>query len=578
MDRITGQLVNGFLETEEIEEQDESIQFEMFSNYSIVANEYNKTFDYSILNIGGGDDTGIDGLAIIVNGHLIENTDEIDTLKESNGYLEVTYIFIQSKTSTSFNLGEMLKFYNGIKDFFNENPTMRRNEDIERFSQLSNHIFDNANSFKENPVCKAYYVSTGTWNEADQTLNSAKKSIITDLNASNLFSKVESHTYGTREITTAYRKTKNPITATFTFSNKATLDVIDGINQSYYGVIPFIEFKKILIDSNDNIHMVFDDNVRDYQGSETTVNQKINDALNNHNPFLFSVLNNGITIVASTIKTSANIFTIEDYQIVNGCQTSNVLYAHRDNESLNTLNIPIRLIATEDEDIKSKITVSTNNQTAIKAEQLTAMSTFQKDLESYYNTRTIDEDGGKLYYERRSKQYNTDGDVIKRRIITIPNQIKSFSAMFLQNPDKVTSFYGTIVKDIGGTSSSIFKDNDKHIVYYLAGLAFYRLDILFSNGTIPSNYKKIRYFLLMLFLKYASENAPIPQLNNRRIESFCESIITKLNNYDICKELFEKTVNLIVVSGIDIEDKRYIKSVGITSTLLDKFSEVYSSN
>jgi len=97
MDRITGQLVNGFLETEEIEEQDESIQFEMFSNYSIVANEYNKTFDYSILNIGGGDDTGIDGLAIIVNGHLIENTDEIDTLKESNGYLEVTYIFIQSK-------------------------------------------------------------------------------------------------------------------------------------------------------------------------------------------------------------------------------------------------------------------------------------------------------------------------------------------------------------------------------------------------------------------------------------------------------------------------------------------------
>ncbi len=575
MDRITQQLVNGFLETEEIEERDTSTQFEMFSNFSIVSNEYNKTFDYSLLNIGGGDDTGIDGIAIIVNGHLIENTDEIDTLKDSNNHLEVTFIFVQSKTSNSFNLGEMLKFYTGIKDFFSERPTLRRNEDIEKFAELSNHIFNNANFLKINPICKIYYVTTGTWNDGDQTLNSAKTSIEADLTNTNLFSKVESHAYGTREITNAYRKTKNPISTTFTFANKATLDVIDGINQSYYGVIPFKEFKKILIDDNDNIHMVFDDNVRDYQGADTVVNQKIDDALNNDNPFLFSVLNNGITIVSSTIRTSANTFTIEDYQIVNGCQTSNVLYSHRNNESLDNLSIPIRLIATEDEDIKSKITVSTNNQTAIKAEQLTAMSTYQKDLESYYSTRSIDEEGGKLYYERRSKQYNTDSDVIKRRIITIPNQIKSFSSMFLNNPDKVTSFYGTIVKDIGSPTSSIFKDTDKHIVYYLSGLAFYRLDILFSNGTIPSNYKKIRYFLLMLFMKYAGENKSIPHLNSKQIESFCESVIIKLNDADTCKELFEKTVTLVVSSGIDIEDKRYIKSVGITTTLISKFTESY---
>ena len=205
------------------------------------------------------------------------------------------------------------------------------------------------------------------------------------------------------------------------------------------------------------------------------------------------------------------------------------------------------------------------------------MSIFQKDLEAYYGTRIIDTEEGKLYYERRSKQYNTDGNVIKRRIITIPNQIKSFSAMFLKNPDKVTSFYGTIVKDIGGETSSIFKDQDKFIAYYLAGLAFYRLDILFSNGTIDSSYKKIRYFLLMLFLMYASENNSIPRLNSRQIETYCEDIITKLNDAEICKNLFEKTVELIILSEINIEDKRYIKSVGITSTLIQKFQDNFIS-
>ena len=572
MNRITVQLVNNFLKEEEIVETEKSVQFEMFANYSIVGNEYNKTFDCSLLNIGGSDDTGIDGIAIIVNGHLIENTDEIESLRESNGSLEVTFIFIQAKTSSSFELGEMLKFYTGIKDFFAETPSLRRNSDIVKFNELSNYIFNNSVSFKENPICKIFYVTNGTWNNQDQTLCSAKQSIVNDLELTNLFSKVESNTYGSREITNAYRKLKNPITATFIFSNKATLDTIEGIDQSYYGIIPFKEFKKIIVDDNDNIHSVFNDNVRDFQGATTTVNRNINEALLEDNPFLFSVLNNGITIVASKIKTSANTFTIEDYQIVNGCQTSNVLFEHRNNSKLDDLNIPLRLISTNDEDIKSKITVSTNNQTAIKAEQLTAMSIFQKDLESYYSTLNIDNDGGKLYYERRSKQYN-GANVIKRRVITIPNQIKSFSAMFHQNPDKVTSFYGTIVKDIGGTSSSIFKDEDKLSAYYLAGLAYYRLDSLFLNGTIPSNYKKIKYFLLMLFLMYASINIKRPKLNSKQMDSYCNEIIQKLNDVDICKELFEKTVSLIISSGIDIDDKRYIKSVGITQNLIKTFED-----
>lgn len=573
MDRITQNLIDNFLKTEEITETNQSIQFEMFCNYSIVSNEYNKTFDCKSVNIGGGDDTGIDGIAIIVNGHLIEDIDEIEDLKNTNGYLEVTYIFVQAKTSSSFNTSEMQTFYFGVKDFFSTNPGLRRNKDIEKFSELSNYIFQNATYLKENPTCKLFYVTTGRWNDTDVNLNTIKNSIVTDLENLNLFETVESHTFGANDINKLYRKSQNPISTTFNFVNKVTLDGINGINQSYYGVIPFLELKKILVNDNGSINRVFDDNVRDFQGIDNLVNANIDETLNSENPYLFSVLNNGITIVASTIKTNANTFTIEDYQIVNGCQTSNVLYNHRNNNILDNLSIPLRLIVTEDEDVKAKITVSTNNQTAIKREQLAAMSNFQKDLEAYYSTRYIDSEEGKLYYERRSKQYNNDGNVIKRRIITIPNQVKSFSSMFLRNPDKVTSFYGSIVKDLGEKTSNIFSSNHKYSPYYLSGLAFYRLDMLFSNGTIPANYKKIRYFILMLFLKFASNNQNVPQLNSNQIDTYCENIIKKLNKNEDCKEIFLKVISLIDASGFDIEDKRYIKSVGSTKDLLDYFEQ-----
>jgi hypothetical protein len=66
MDRITKTLLNDFLKTQEIVNKDESSNFEKFVNYSILSNEYNKSFDIDSISIGSGNDTGIDGLAIRV--------------------------------------------------------------------------------------------------------------------------------------------------------------------------------------------------------------------------------------------------------------------------------------------------------------------------------------------------------------------------------------------------------------------------------------------------------------------------------------------------------------------------------
>ena len=52
-------------------------------------------------------------ISIIVNGVLVENTEEIDDLIEKNGTIEVDFTFIQSKTSSNFSTSELNTFIFG---------------------------------------------------------------------------------------------------------------------------------------------------------------------------------------------------------------------------------------------------------------------------------------------------------------------------------------------------------------------------------------------------------------------------------------------------------------------------------
>ena len=165
MDRITKTLVEDFLTSLELESESSSSDFEKFVNYTIISKEYNKTFNLDAVTVAASNDTGIDGIGIIANGHLIEYVDEVDDLLEKNGYLEVTYIFIQSKSSPSFHGSDINNFAFGVKDFFAEQPGLVRNEDVSKFAEISDHLLSKASQFKENPVCKLYFVTTGTWNK-----------------------------------------------------------------------------------------------------------------------------------------------------------------------------------------------------------------------------------------------------------------------------------------------------------------------------------------------------------------------------------------------------------------------------
>lgn len=119
MDRIIQSYIDDFLKSQQIGEKDSSKQFEMFSSYCAVAQQYTEVFDLSDILTGAGGDCGIDGIAIIANGTIISSKEEVDDLIELNkGLTDMLFVFIQSKTSSGFSSGEMGTFGAGVVDFF----------------------------------------------------------------------------------------------------------------------------------------------------------------------------------------------------------------------------------------------------------------------------------------------------------------------------------------------------------------------------------------------------------------------------------------------------------------------------
>ena len=119
MDRITSSYLQAFKQAQSFpDDSQESVLFEHFVNYCIVSKEYNAQFSLEDVHVGGGRDLGMDGIAIIVNGNLITSPEELDDFAKSNKYLDVEFIFIQSKTSNSFDAKEIGTFLGGVESFF----------------------------------------------------------------------------------------------------------------------------------------------------------------------------------------------------------------------------------------------------------------------------------------------------------------------------------------------------------------------------------------------------------------------------------------------------------------------------
>jgi len=548
MDRITRSHLNSFRDEQSLKNMPEDTSFEYLANYCVVSGLYDNEFDVAALSVGGGNDLGIDGIGIIVNGNLVTSTDEVTDLLKLNQYLEVSFVFVQAKTSGNFDGAEMMSFADGVKEFFADQPTMPINVAISDARQVMNTIYDNSTKFSKRPSCRLYYVTTGRW-QADSGLVGRMAGREASLQDTNLFEQVVFTAWGADELHAGYKRSQNNITAEFPFENKVTLPEIDGVDQAYLGTLPVKHFLSIITDTTGTIRKaLFYDNVRDFQ-EYNEVNKDIQRTLEaTSTRQRFAVLNNGVTIVARNLKTVGNRFSMTDFQIVNGCQTSHVLFDERDKLSVSgEVHIPLKIIVTDNEDLTSSIIRATNRQTEVSSEDLYALSTFQKKLEDFYAAQP---DGRRLYYERRSRQYSSMPNIEKVRIINKQQQIRAFAAMFLDNPHQASRYLSELKAMV---PTRIFNDSHKLDPYYVSAYAYYKLEFFFRNGLISPNYKPTRYQLLMI-VRYLCGGADMPALTANKMEVYSSTIAKQLGDDDSALQLFKRALTVVdaAAGGADI--------------------------
>lgn len=562
--------LKAFTENFGFDDLQESEMFERFCSYALLS----KHFDYTLTsddleNLSVGLNKGIDTIGIFVNNQLICSKEEyITEFAESKAHQFVKIFFIQSKTSESFKDAEIGNFGDTVNDFLTGVPKYDLTPQAQNAHEVYLELLNNLRLIPE-LQCFCYFCSLGKWNDDSSCSITLEKKKATIVSNGGLFNRVEFNPIDKDMIIRHYKVASKGVNAEFIFKNKVSFDKIVNVDESYIGYLDFGVLRKIIIDpDNGRLRNLYTDNLRDFLGLDNEVNSNIKGTLEEGQFSEFSLLNNGITIIAEKNKGKGDTFILENFQIVNGCQTSNVLYECRNIDNIDQAIVPVKLVITSDENLRDRIILSTNSQSKIEKEGLLALSSFQKKLEDYYVSA---KDG--LNYERRSNQY-IGTNVKQKNIIGIREQMKSFAAMYLDEPDEASGYFGRVYKNC---SSKLFQDDHIPEPYYSAGLLHYWFKEMINTKEINRDYNKARYHIYMLF-RMLVEETPFNQsmLKNGKHRRYFDLIVSAIRDKNKCLEKINTAIQIVDSAVSDINNYKLMYTKQTTKDLISECTKLKS--
>jgi len=129
----------------------------------------------------------------------------------------------------------------------------------------------------------------------------------------------------------------------------------------------------------------------------------------------------------------------------------------------------------------------------------------------------------------------------KVRIINKPQQIRSFAAMFNDEPHRASRYYSDLRATVG---RRIFNEQHKLEPYYVAAYAYSKLEFLFRTGLLPVYYKPARYQLLMAF-RYIVGGGEMPALTANKIQPYCHKLSEALWSDSAALTGFKKGIEAV---------------------------------
>lgn len=319
---------------------------------------------------------------------------------------------------------------------------------------------------------------------------------------------------------------------------------------AYITCMPAQELVKLMITSDGLLRRnMFDDNVRDSQGY-SAVNQEISATLKEH-PDRFVLFNNGITIVCKKATTENGKYVLENPQIVNGCQTCNMIYqAYRRGVSLECVQVIAKIVGSNEEEVTQGIVRGANRQNIVYEEAFETIRGFHKDLEKNFEYNQV-KGYQKIYYERRSRQYADNVQIRPQQKISFRGLIQSMVALFLNHVEDSHKHEYTLLKSY---KDYLFIDEHSYKPYYLAAFLCLNVDILFRERKLPKELISYKMHIMLLIKEMAGGHSP--DLVSEGIDKYCEQLLEKLEEgrlrqyaLEACKKFEDIRIKWINAKG-----------------------------
>lgn len=565
MHRVVKSHLDDFIEKFSVNLPD-SRAFEAFVAYSAFRKLSADNIDPKDL-IYEGDDPGIDGLSIFLDDSYVSSVDEVAEFFASRKRdVDAVIIFTQTKTSESWDKKEINTFQSAITDFLSDEQHYPHSDFMKNAREVFDAVIKNVGKLRGGKPRTVCYFATTAKKSTDREIIAAIRSLNKSVKETGLFSQTEASLLDRDLVVELWTSAEGQVEATLPILGSAAFPKAPEIEQGYVLTVrakDFIQF--ILSDASGRLRQrIFDENVRDFIGETNEINVEISETLKDAvKQKRFGLLNNGITIISPDIRlTSFEIF-MRDFQIVNGCQTSNVLFENRELIG-DDITVMLKIVETSDASVVDDIVRSTNRQTKVEDDQFLATLDVIKSLERYFEARGQDEESP-LYFERRKNQYSSHADAKAIRVFDIKEIARCVAALFLDKPDVASRYPNRLT---GEMRSLVFSPEYAEELFHVSAYALYRLKLLFSNQRLDGRYGKLRWHILMA-VKYFVLGAKTPQLNSNKMAAACQKIREFMSAIDensleqlkaLCSEIFEvETITRDMIKTpsftVDVRDK-----------------------
>jgi hypothetical protein len=465
--RIVKAHLESFVKSFGLDAEDEASQFEKFTTHVMISSRFPSAYELDDVSTGPSED-GIDGVAVVIDEEVCVSVEDADnSFSTGRRNHDVDVIFIQAKRSENFDLGDFLKFKEAVLRFTSQTPYECKDEVLQNARQIFDKVVQQVPKIRNGkPSLTTRFVTTGVYRSPD-ALETAVKDFKAQLDELGLFAEADIAFIDRNKLTELWVGTYSGTSASLELFSSAPLPTITGIDEAYLAVVKASDFvERVLLSADGNLRtQVFEENVRSFLGLDNPVNQSISSTLRSGPAASrFPVLNNGITIVSPDVKLQGNTLHLTNFQIVNGCQTSNVLFEERD--QLADIMVNIKVVETQNEDVFSELVRATNSQTKVEGTQFPSLRPINKRVEQYFNTYENEE--GRLYFERRDRQY-VGQEIPATRIFSLHNAAKCVAAMYCGRPELASRYprtmYAELVVKIRRTSprrSAVFSGFPAH--------------------------------------------------------------------------------------------------------------------